>query len=91
MSTVEVVYASSEKQWKRELDLPLPCTVREVIQRSGVLEENPNLDLATLAVGIFSQRVTLETFISKPGERIEIYRALTMDPKVLRQKRARKS
>ena len=84
---VEVVYARPEQQVLIQLSVPGGSTARDAIIRSNILSDVPGLDLETLAVGIFARRVTLD-YILKPGDRVEIYRPLTMSPVEARRWRA---
>lgn len=79
---VSVTYALPERQSWVELDLPEHATVREAIEASGIPRAHPNLDLATQKVGIFGKLVALEARL-EPGQRVEIYRTITADPKLL--------
>jgi len=83
---IEVAYANNTTQCIIPLNVTHPCTVREAIERSGVLARYQEINLATCKVGIFSEQVTLETLV-KPDDRIEIYRPLVADPKEARRKR----
>ena len=85
---VEVVYARPEQQVLIQLSVPGGSTVRDAIIRSNILSDVPGLDLETLAVGIFARRVTLD-YILKTGDRVEIYRPLTMSPVEARRWRAK--
>ncbi len=49
------------------------------IQKSGILKMFATIDLGCQKVGIFGLLVKLDALL-KPGERIEIYRAITCDP-----------
>lgn len=79
---VSVTYALPERQSWVELDLPEHATVRDAIEASGIPRAYPALDLATQKVGIFGKLVALEARL-EPGQRVEIYRAITADPKLL--------
>ena len=79
---VSVTYALPERQSWVELDLPEHTTVREAIDASGILRAYPTLDLATQKVGIFGKLVALDARL-EPGQRVEIYRPITADPKLL--------
>lgn len=57
---------------------------------SGVLARFPELVIEQLAVGIFSQKCSLDTPL-KAGDRVEIYRPLTIDPKAARRLRAERN
>jgi hypothetical protein len=85
---VEVVYARPEQQVLIQLSVPGGSTARDAIIRSNILSDVPGLDLETLAVGIFARRVTLD-YILKTGDRVEIYRPLTMSPVESRRWRAK--
>ena len=84
---VEVIYARPEQQVLIQLSVPGGSTARDAIIRSNILSDVPGLDLETLAVGIFARRVTLD-YILKTGDRVEIYRPLTMSPVEARRWRA---
>ena len=84
---VEVVYARPEQQVLIQLSVSGGSTARDAIIRSNILSDVPGLDLETLAVGIFARRVTLD-YILKTGDRVEIYRPLTMSPVEARRWRA---
>ena len=84
---VEVVYARPEEQVLIQVSVPAGSTARDAIVRSNILSETSGLDVETLAVGIFARRVTLD-YILKTGDRVEIYRPLTMSPVEARRWRA---
>lgn len=89
MIVIEITYASPETQDLRALSVSEGSTVEEVIKQSGLLERFPEIDLAKNKVGIFSQQVALSQSV-QAGDRVEIYRPLTIDPKQARQLRAQK-
>jgi len=64
-------------------------TVADAVRASGVLLRHPEIDLATNKVGIFGKLIALDAVVSAQ-DRIEIYRPLTADPKVARQRRVEK-
>jgi putative ubiquitin-RnfH superfamily antitoxin RatB of RatAB toxin-antitoxin module len=79
---VEVVYAQPERADSVRLDLPRGATVREALLASGF-----EVNLEKGAFGVFGQRVALDRPLAE-GDRVEIYRPLTMDPKEARRRRA---
>lgn len=85
---VEVAYALPGEQRLVRVRVPAGATVRQAIERSGVLARYSQLNAAPLRVGIFGKFVTLQTPL-REGERVEIYRALTVDPKDARRRRAK--
>jgi putative ubiquitin-RnfH superfamily antitoxin RatB of RatAB toxin-antitoxin module len=64
-------------------------TVREAIERSGILDLHPEIDLSSTKVGVFGKVTKLDAVLY-PGDRVEIYRPLIADPKEARKKRAAK-
>ncbi len=87
---VEVVYALPEKQVLLTVKVAPGSTIEQALEQSGVLRRFPELELATIKVGIYSHILPLATPLSG-GERIEIYRPLTADPREMRRKRAEKA
>jgi len=84
---VEVAYARQDVQVLLPVTGPLGMTVREVIDRSGVLTRYPEIDLAVNKVGIYGKLTRLEQNLAD-GDRVEIYRPLIADPNEQRKKRA---
>ena len=84
---VEVVYAFSDHQTIVQLQLDSTSTVRQAIGASGILQTHPQIDLERASLGIWSKRVKLEGGLLD-GDRVEIYRPLIADPKVIRRRRA---
>ena len=87
MPRVEVVYATPERQMLYALDVEAGATVRDAIERSGVLSAFPEIDLARNRVGIFGKLAALSTPL-RDDDRVEILRPLEADPKEARRKRA---
>lgn len=88
--TVEVAYALPQRQSLLTVTVPQQSTVQQVIERSGILQQYPEIDLSVQKVGIWSRPVKLQDAV-KAGNRIEIYRPLIADPKDLRRRRAEKA
>lgn len=85
---VEVAYARPDEQVILELEVSPGTTVAEAIERSGILDRFPEIDLSTQKVGVFSQLVGMDHAL-RPYDRVEIYRPLQVDPKEMRRRRAR--
>jgi len=85
---VEVAYALPKQQWLRSLDLAQGATAAEAIAASGVLAQFPQIDLSRQAIGIFGRIIRPEHRLQS-GDRVEIYRALIIDPKSARRLRAK--
>ncbi|QBC31670.1 MULTISPECIES: RnfH family protein [Pandoraea] len=86
---VEVCYALPAEQTIVALTLPQGATMREAIERSGLLQRFPALDLSRMKAGVFGKLRALDAAV-EDGDRIEIYRALKADPKLARQRRVEK-
>ena len=84
---VEVAFAKPDVQLILSVACASSITVQEAIDRSGILDKFPEIDLTTNQVGIFGKLVTLQTAL-RPGDRVEIYRPLIADPKEARKRRA---
>ena len=86
---IQVVYAKPDQQSIVELDVPDGTTVFEAAVQSGLANQFPDIDLDTIPMGIFGVRVkTATTTILHPGDRVELYRSLLVDPKESRRTRA---
>lgn len=84
---VEVVYALPQQQTVLSISVLAGTNVQQVIEQSGILQQYPEIDLASNMVGVFGRQVKLESCLLD-GDRIEIYRALLADPKDIRRRRA---
>ena len=84
---VEVVYALPDKQEILVLRLPAGSTVREAIDRSGILQKYPEIDPEKNKLGIFA-KLTKPEAVLRDRDRVEIYRPLIADPKEVRKQRA---
>jgi putative ubiquitin-RnfH superfamily antitoxin RatB of RatAB toxin-antitoxin module len=86
--TVEVVCATAQRQLLRQVSLPVGSRVISAIEQSGILQEMPEVAFDPSRIGIFSRRVAPDEVLHD-GDRVEIYRPLTLDPKDARRRRAR--
>jgi len=84
---VTVVYALPERQHVLQTVVAPGATVGQAIMASGLLELEPSLRDAELRAGVWNHRVALDAMV-RAGERIEVYRPLTGDPKEARRIRA---
>ncbi|MFA5937899.1 MAG: RnfH family protein [Sinimarinibacterium sp.] len=84
---VEVSYARPSEQVILKLDVNAGATLRQVIEKSGILQRFPEIDLAANRVGRWSHVAALDDLV-QAGDRIEIYRPLLADPKEMRRQRA---
>ena len=87
---VEVAYALPHKQALIEVELPLGTTALEAAQLSGIANNFDGVDLDDARFGIFGQVIS-PTQVLRGGDRVEIYRPLTADPKEVRKARAERA
>ena len=86
---VEVAYALPNKQSIISIEVPNGTTLQEAVEASGILETFKQIDLRKDRVGIFSKFASLDTVL-REKDRVEIYRPLVADPKIVRKERAAK-
>lgn len=77
---VSVSYAHPENPAWLRLDVDEGCTLRNAIERSGILGRYQCIDLERNKVGIFGKIKPLDTVLAE-GDRVEIYMPITIDPK----------
>jgi hypothetical protein len=68
------------------LNLAPDSTVLEALQASGQLQLFPSINQSTTIVGVWGRKASLEQPL-RENDRVEIYRPLTVDPKVARRER----
>ncbi len=86
--SVEVAYATPDHQLIIPVQIAMGSCISVAIERSGILTIFPEIDLTRHKVGVFGQIKQLSD-IAHVGDRIEIYRPLTIDPKIARRVRAK--
>ena len=84
---VEVCYALADDQQLVAVKLPPGSTVADAIAASEVQERFAENDLAEMPVGVWGHVVTRK-YVVQQGDRVEIYRPLTIDPREARRQRA---
>ena len=85
---VEVVLALPGREDAVTLRIPEGASLLDAVRASGVLERHPDFRGA-LKLGVFGEVKRAES-AARPGDRIEIYRPLAIDPKDARRQRARR-
>jgi hypothetical protein len=82
---IGVAYADKFKRTWLTFDVPEGCTVRDAIERSGLLGQYPDIDLESQRVGIFGKFTKLDATV-REGDRVEIYRPITADPETVERR-----
>lgn len=85
--SIEVAYALPTVQALFSLRLPSGTTAMEAAQLSGIASCYDDVDLENATLGVFGQ-IVAHGRILRDGDRVEIYRPLTADPKAVRKARA---
>ena len=88
---ITLVYAPEARQMRQwMIDMPAGSTLAQALVQSGAMAELAELaeQLATgeLTAGIWG-RAAMPSQVLKNGDRVELYRALRVDPKVARRER----
>jgi len=87
--SIEVAYATPERQAVIALELHAGDTVEQAIEASGILGQFPEINLSQQKIGIFGQVCTLDKTVAD-GDRVEIYRPLLQNPMDARRGRLQK-
>ena len=90
-TTVRVSVAFSPsvgRAFEVALELPAPATALEAIRASGVFVRHPELGLGEPLLGVWGRACAPDALLAD-GDRVEIYRPLTMDPNEARRLRAK--
>jgi putative ubiquitin-RnfH superfamily antitoxin RatB of RatAB toxin-antitoxin module len=83
---VGVCYAEIDRQLWMRIEVPDSSTIEDTITLSGVLKLYPEINLSSQKVGIFGKIAALDTPV-KEGDRVEIYRQITVDPQTVQRRR----
>ena len=84
---IEVVYAEPDRALVKTYRLSCPATVRDALAAAAADRDFSAVDLKNPPVGVHGLRARPEQPLEE-GDRVEIYRALTVDPKAARRARA---
>jgi len=85
--SIEVAYALPERQAIITLDVKTGTTIETAILKSGILDQFPEINLHKQSVGIFNKLQSLTTVL-QDGDRVVIYRELTIHPMQARRLKA---
>jgi uncharacterized protein len=87
---IEVTYALPQRALVKVFCLASPATVADALERAAADPDFNGIDIAHAAVGVYGKLARPEQLL-KEGDRLEIYRALTVDPKAARRARAKQA
>ena len=83
---VSVAYVEPRQPIWLNVEVPDGSTVQPAIDLSGILSRCPQLNLRKQKIGIFG-KITKLTAPLAEGDRVEIYRPITVDPKTVPQRK----
>ncbi len=89
MPTIVVIAVYSAKPRhliERCLQLEEGSTVEQALRASGFVTQFPELAAAQTSVGVWGKKMLL-SHVLRDLDRVEVYRPLTVDPKVARRER----
>lgn len=87
---VEVAYAGPAGQWVLRVEVPVGTSLRGVLERARVADRLSSEELSRSSFGVFGVLRELDALVAD-GERVEIYRPLADDPKLIRRRRGLRS
>lgn len=82
---VGIAYAVPNRQVWLHIEVPDGATVKDAIELSGIRKQFPEIDLEQQKVGIFGKLTKLDAALAD-GDRVEIYRPIICDPKMVKRK-----
>lgn len=87
MPDVTVAWCAPAAVHEVRVRVPAGATALDAIRASRLPERFPAIDFAVNRIGIFNRLCEPDTVV-RNGDRVEIYRPLTADPKTARRRRA---
>jgi hypothetical protein len=85
---IEVACAEAERQTVIALEVEEGCTAGDAIRRSGIFARHPGVEPEDCRLGIFGHEVPADRVL-RAGDRVEVLRPLTDDPRERRRRLAR--
>ena len=88
---VSIVYAEKQQQWLYEDQVPRGTNALELFELAGFrgqIEALAKVDTQDLEFAVYAQPIRSDHLLEE-GDRVEIIRALTADPKVVRRELAK--
>lgn len=86
--TIEVAYATADRQRVVSLTVAPGTTLREAVRLSGITDAFPEIDAEQCPLGVWGTALDSDKVVCD-GDRVEIYRELIHDPREARMRLAR--
>jgi uncharacterized protein len=87
---IEVAYARPQGAIQRTYELPAAATVGDALRAAGADPAFVGIDLEGSPIGVFGAPTRRDQPLN-PGDRVEIYRPLALDPKAARRVRVQQA
>jgi len=87
---IEVAYARAQGAIQGSYDLPANATVGDALRAAHADPAFAGIDLEGSPIGVFGMAARREQLLH-PGDRVEIYRPLALDPKAARRARVKQA
>ncbi len=87
---IEVAYARPQGAIQRTYELPAAATVGDALRAAAADPAFEGFDIEGSPIGVFGAPARREQPLH-PGDRVEIYRPLALDPKAARRARVRQA
>lgn len=87
---IEIAYAEPQRALIKSLRLPAGACVADALRLAALDPDFSAVDFANSAIGIFG-KLSRRDQLLRQGDRIEIYRPLSADPKEARRARAQQA
>ncbi len=87
---ISVTYADPDNPLWLKVQVKKGSTVEDAIRTTDLLTRYPDLDLTSMKVGIFGKTTQLDQELNK-GDRVELYRPITVDPKTVPRRKKKKA
>jgi uncharacterized protein len=87
---VEVAYAEPQRAVVKVFRLASPATVGDALKAIAADRDFSGISIDPESVGVFGKRARTEQVLAT-GDRVEIYRALAVDPKAARRARVKQA
>ncbi len=84
-----VVYLASSREHILDVAVPAGSTLADAVAASGLASRVPSFDLAVHSLGVWGKLKAPGSLLCD-GDRVEVYRPLTADPNIARQRRVAK-
>jgi uncharacterized protein len=87
---IEVACAMPQRAIVKTLELAAPASVADALNAAAADPDFAGIDFAGSPVGVFGVSVARDQPLAT-GDRVEVYRALTVDPKAARRERVQRA